>query len=86
MLINQKDFEAPENFSVEVAEADDIQKQLMIDNYSINKPGTALETHDERKDIQRSRSTGPGEKKARVKSGIVNNKSMLYHKMNHATI
>jgi len=24
MLINQKDFEAPENFSVEVAEADDI--------------------------------------------------------------
>jgi len=54
--------------------------------YPTVKPGTALDIHDSAKDIQRSRSTVVGEKKARVKSGIVNNKSMLYHKMNNNQI
>ena len=52
-----------------------------VDIYPLNKPGTANETNGKRPDI-RSRSIGL-DKKARVKSGIVNNKSILYHKMNH---
>ena len=61
-----------------------IHNQLInetVDIYPMNKPGTANNTSSKRQDI-RSNSIGP-DKKARVKSGIVNNKSILYHKMNH---